>query len=69
MTKPNPHAICGTTPVSGYYPGDFAIECPECRIDLCRHMIDFPAKNFQASAALAKADAIETWNKLNPKGD
>lgn len=69
MTEINPCAYCQEKPESGFYPGDFAIECPNCLLSISRHMIDFPANNdFDESADLAKEAAIKAWNKQNLKG-
>ena len=66
MTNINPCRYCKETPTAGFYPGDFAIECDNCRLDLSRHMIDYPHEDFQVSATITKEAAITTWNFLNP---
>ena len=68
VTDINPCASCKKMPEDGFYPGDYAIECPDCFTGTSKHMVDYPHKDFQNRAAAAKADAIVEWNELNPKG-
>jgi hypothetical protein len=69
VTEINPCGWCRDKPESGFFPGDFAIDCVNCLTSLSRHMVDYPAKNYEASGELAKEAAIQAWNKLNPKGE
>ena len=70
MTKINPCRHCKVKPDSGFYPGDFSIECEDCLVCVSRHMVDYPSDNdFDESADLAKKAAIVAWNIQNPKGE
>lgn len=63
----NPCGQCREQPEDGYYPGDFAIECPNCLTSISRHMVDFHG-DFEEQADKAKENAITAWNQLNRKG-
>lgn len=66
MTDINPCRHCRKIPSDGYYPGDYAIECDDCKSFISRHMVDYPGLTFLKREKQAKAAAIEEWNKLNP---